>query len=124
MFKLNESLEICLRAVASRYPDSLVEINQDLLDPSDLWEGLCPVEQVLEHLHVHAPQLLHVPARVLIDDEQAISAIYLLDRSQEVPSFYLYSSHSAGEADRQELHEPVITLEDDDSYLERPQWRQ
>ena len=124
MFKLDEPLEICLRAVASRYPGSLVEINQDLLDRSDLSEGLCPVEQVLDQLHVHAPQLLHAPARVLIDDEQAISAIYLLDRSQEVPAFYLYSSHSAGRADRQELHEPVIALESDDSHLEQPQRRQ
>ena len=54
------------------------------------------MEQVLDQLHVHAPHLLHAPARVLIDDDQAISAIYLLDRSQEVPALYLYSNHSAG----------------------------
>jgi hypothetical protein len=34
----------------SRYPGSLVEINQDLLDRSDLREGLCPVEQVLDQI--------------------------------------------------------------------------
>jgi hypothetical protein len=40
MFKLDEPLKICLLALASRHPDSLVEINKDLLDRSDLWEGL------------------------------------------------------------------------------------
>ena len=124
MFKLDEPLEIGLLAVASRHPSSLVEINQDLLDRSDLWEGLCTVEQVLAHLQVHAPQLLQAPARLLIDEGQAIRAIYLLDRSQAVPAFYLYSSRSSERPYRHELHEPVITLERGDADLEPSQRRQ
>ena len=111
MFKLDESLANCLLAVASRYPDSLVEINKDILDRSDLWEGLCTVEQALHHLQVQAPQLLQAPARLLIDEEKAISAIYLVDRSQEVPAMHLYSGHSDGRPYRHGLHEQVITLE-------------
>ncbi len=66
MFKLDESLKNCLLAVASRYSDSLVEINKDILDRSDLWEGLCTVEQALQHLQVQAPQLF-TSARTRID---------------------------------------------------------
>jgi hypothetical protein len=117
MFELDERLEIVLRAVASRHPGSLVEINQDLLDRSGLWEGLCPVEQVLERLQVQAPQELQAPARVLIDDGPAISAIYLLDRSQEVPALYLYSGRSDERSYRQGLHETVVTLERGDPDL-------
>ncbi len=124
MFKLDESLAICLLAVASRYPDSLVEINKDILDRSDLWEGLCTVEQALHHLQVHAPQLLQAPARLLIDEGQAISAIYLLDRSQEVPAMHLYSGRYDGRPYRHGLHEPVITLERGDALLEPCQSRQ
>jgi hypothetical protein len=45
MLKLDEPLQICLLAVASRYPESLIEINKDVLEPSDIWERLCAVEQ-------------------------------------------------------------------------------
>ena len=124
MFKLDESLAICLLAVASRYPDSLVEINKDILNRSDLWEGLCTVEQALHHLQVQAPQLLQAPARLLIDEGQAISAIYLLDRSQEVPAMHLYSGRSDGQPYRHGLHEPVFTLERGDALLEPSQSRQ
>ncbi len=121
MFKLDESLQISLLAVASRYPGSLVEINKDLLNRSDPWEGLCTVEQVLEHLQVHAPQLLQAPACLLIDDGQAI---YLLDRSQEVPTFNLHSGRSDGRPYQHGLHEPVITLERGDADLVPSQRRQ
>jgi hypothetical protein len=123
MFKLDESLKICLVAVVSRYPDSLVEINKNILNRSDLWEGLCKVKQALQHLQIQAPQLSRAPACVLIDEGQAISAIYLLDRSEEVPALYLYSGRNGGQPYRHGLHEPVITLQRSDDLLELSQSR-
>jgi hypothetical protein len=124
MFKLDETLQNALLAVASRYPDSLVEVNKDLLDPSDLWQGLCTVQQALYHLQVQASQLLQAPACLVIDDGQAISAIYLLDRSQEIPTLYLYSGHEHGQPYQPGLHEPVLTLQTDETLLEPSSSRQ
>ena len=110
MFKLDELLEICLLAVASQYPDSLAEINKDVLECSDLWEGICTVEQALGQMQVHAPHLLQAPARLLIDEEQAISAIYLVDRSEEVPVMHLYCGRYHGRPCRHGLHELELRL--------------
>jgi hypothetical protein len=110
MLKLDESLKICLLAVASQYPDSLAEINKDVLECSDLWEGICTVEQALEHLQVHAAHLLQAPACLLIDEEQAISAIYLVDRSEEVPVMHLYCGRYHGRPCLHGLHEPELRL--------------
>ena len=118
MLKLDESLKICLLAVASQYPDSLAEINKDVLEYSDLWEGICTIEQTLEHLQVHAPHLLQVhaphllqaPARLLIDEEQAISAIYLVNCSEEIPFMQLYCGRYHGRPYLHGLHEPELRL--------------
>jgi hypothetical protein len=115
MMKLDEKLRFCLLAVANRYPGCLVEINQAVLDRTGLWEEICPAEQALQRLQNLAPQLLEAQARLLIDDRQAQSAIYLLDRSEEFPAFQLYCGEDHGEQlGRHMLHEPCLVLKEVD----------
>jgi hypothetical protein len=58
----------------------------------------CTVEQALNQLQVQAPQLLQARAHLVIDDEQAIIALYPLDHSEEVAALYLSSGHDGGQA--------------------------
>jgi hypothetical protein len=112
MLKLNETLKICLLALASQYPDCLVEMNQAVLDLTDVSKGDCTAEQALEQLQVHAPHLLQERACLLIDEKQAISNIYLLDRSEALPAFQLYCGKDpCKQLDRRHmLHEPCLVL--------------
>jgi hypothetical protein len=115
MMKLDEILRICLLAAASRYPGCLVEINQAVLDWAGLWKEVCTAEQALQRLESQVPQLLEAPARLLIDDRQVQSAIYLLDRSEEFPAFLLYCGKDHGEQlGRHMLHEPCLVLKEVD----------
>lgn len=115
MLELDEILRICLLALASQYPGSLVEINEAVLDLAGLWKGVCTVEQALQRLESHVPQLLQAPARLLIDEQQARSIIYLLDRSEELPAFQLYCGKEHSERPyRHMLHEPHLILSDVD----------
>src|SRR5690348_449206 len=112
MIRLDESLQVCLLAVENRFPLCLIEINEQMREPSDGEGGFYTVEQVLQQLQVQTPQLLRAPARLLIDAEQAISAIYLLDRSEKVPFLNLYEGHNHDLAHRHTLQEPAPTFID------------
>lgn len=115
MLQLDEILRICLLAVANRYPGCLVEINQAVLDLAGLWKGVCTTEEALQRLQCHMPQLLQAPARLVINDQQALSVIYLLDRSEELPAFQLYCGKDHRERPcRHMLHEPHLVLSEVD----------
>lgn len=115
MLQLDEILRICLLAVVNRYPDCLVEINQAVLDLTGLWKGACTAEEALQLLQSHMPQLLQAAARLLIDDQQNLSVIYLLARSEELPAFQLYCGKSHSERpSRHMLYEPRLVLSEED----------
>ena len=143
--RLNDLLKICLRAVASRYPHCVVEIDQTLLtfllqhpqtEPSDkenlilpdasaemsntnrmmldvsssfapgTWEEDCSAERALQLLQRYAPDLLEIPARVVIGTRQPESIIYIVDQYGERPAFRLYCGDSLRiEHRKRALHE-------------------
>lgn len=113
MLKLHEPLRICLLALISRYPDCLIAMNQELLDLAGSWQGVQTAQGVLQELEAHTPELLDAPACLLIDDQQAQSALYLLDRSRQNPAFFLYCGkvHCMRHG-RHLLHEPHLVLSD------------
>lgn len=86
--KLHEMLKICLLALASRYPESVVEINKALPGSQTFCVEACTPVEMLELLQIHVPRLLRVPACLVIDAGQ--SAIYLVEQSQQVPAFWVY----------------------------------
>ena len=85
--KLNEILKNCLWALDSRYPDSMVEINQAVLGNQNFWTDACSPVRMLELLHIHAPLVLDAPACLVINAQE--SAVYLVEESQEIPAFWI-----------------------------------
>lgn len=85
--KLNENLKICLLALESRHPKSLVEINEAVLGQLSFLTGACTPSSVVELLEINAPHLLHALACLVIDAQRG--EIYLVEQSQEVPAFWI-----------------------------------
>ncbi len=86
--KLNEKLKICLLALESRHPKSLVEINEAVLGHLSFLPGACTPSGVVELLEINAPHLLHALACLVIDAQK--SEIYLVEQFQEVPAFWIF----------------------------------
>jgi hypothetical protein len=85
--KLRQILKICLLALDSRYPESMVKANETMLGHYGFWKEACTPTEMLEVLQQHAPELLAVPACLVIDAKQC--AIYLVEQSEEVPAFWV-----------------------------------
>lgn len=86
--KLHETLNICLLALESRYPECVVEVNESLPGNPGYWGEACLPDEMLEVLRLRDPDLLETPAHLVIEPEQ--SAIYLVDRSEVEPAFWIY----------------------------------
>jgi hypothetical protein len=86
--ELHEMLKLCLLALESRYHESVVEVNETLLGHPGFWGEAYVPTKMLELLRTQAPQLLKAHACLVIDEGQ--SAIYLVDRSEREPAFWVY----------------------------------
>jgi hypothetical protein len=86
--QLNDSFQVCLLAVASRYPEHVVDINEALLGPqsrgAEGWTSL----DVIEILQDTAPELLQARALLVVDTQK--SEIYLLEHSEEIPAILVH----------------------------------
>ncbi len=86
--QLNERLEICLLAIANRYTDHVVDINEDVLGPQSLGaEGWTSCDMI-ELLRYTQPTLLDVQADLIINTQE--SAIYLLEYSVQTPALHIH----------------------------------
>ena len=86
--KLHENLQICLLAIASRYPESTLDSNEEVLLPQSFQTQRCTPVELMEWLQSHAPQLLQAPAQLVVDEQER--AIYLVEQSQHTPAFRLH----------------------------------
>jgi hypothetical protein len=86
--QLNENLQICLLALTSRYPENVVDINEDILEPqrlgTDGWRAL----DILELLQSTHPEVLQTKARLVLDSQEC--SIYLVDQSEETPALCIH----------------------------------
>jgi hypothetical protein len=85
--KLNGNLQISLLAIASRYPESTLDINQEVLGPQSFQTEKCTPLDLMERLRSDAPQLLHAPAQLVVDAQER--ALYLVEQSQQTPAFWI-----------------------------------
>lgn len=85
--KLYENLQICLLAIAARYPEGTLDINEEVLGPQSFQTHRCTSGELIEQLQSHAPQLLRTPARLVVDEQER--AIYLIEQSRQMPAFWL-----------------------------------
>lgn len=86
--RLNENLQICLLATASRYPMSTMDINEEVIGSQCPRTGECTPSDLLELLQSTTPQMLSAPAQLVVDAQE--SAIYLVEQSQQVPTFWIH----------------------------------
>ncbi len=106
--KLHENLQICLLAIASRYPESTLDINEEVLGPQSFQTKKCTPSDLLELLQSHAPQLLHAPAQLVVDAQEG--AIYLVEQSQQTPAFWLRYRERTQEEEIVSLHRENAVL--------------
>jgi hypothetical protein len=85
--KLYEKLQICLLAIASRYPESTLESNEEVLGPQSLQKQRCTPLELIERVQSSVPKLLEAPALLVVDAQER--AIYLVEQSQHTPAFWL-----------------------------------
>ena len=85
--KLHENLQICLLAIAARYPESTLDINEEVLLPQSLQTQRCTPGELMDRLQSQAPQLLQAPAQLVVDAQER--AIYLVEQSEHIPAFWL-----------------------------------
>lgn len=86
--KLNENLRMCLLALASRYPDSSITFNEEVVGTqSRQADGYTP-DGVIELLQGNAPHMLDAPARLVLDVQERV--IYLVEQSQQTPAFRIH----------------------------------
>ena len=86
--KLNETLHNCLIAIASRYPDYIVDIDEAL------WGDQCAkfqaetASELLEQLQASAPELLHASTFVECDTYRC--ELRVVDLSEERPALLFH----------------------------------
>jgi hypothetical protein len=119
--KLNENLQICLLAIASRYPDSMLDINQGVLGPQSFQTEKCSSLDLMERLQSHAPQLLHTPAQLVVDAQER--AIYLVEQSQQTPAFWIRYRERTQEEEIASLRRENVALKAENREL-KPQLAQ
>ena len=86
--KLNETLHNCLMAIASRYPEYIVDIDEDMLGNLHVkFNALTPLELV-EELQARAPGLLQASASVVCDMYRC--ELRLLGLSKEKPAILFH----------------------------------
>ncbi len=86
--QLNEKLQLCFLALANRYPYHCITINEEILGPQTLGAEGWRAEDLIELLQNTSPQLLKAKARLEVTGQR--KGIYLLERSEDVPAFWVY----------------------------------
>jgi hypothetical protein len=86
--QLNEKFQICLLALANRYPDHVVDINEALLGTQRFGSEGWLATDLIEMLQYNQPSLLQTPACLIVDEQK--SEIFLLDTSKEVPAIFVH----------------------------------
>jgi heme-degrading monooxygenase HmoA len=93
--RLTENLRICLLALASRYPHHLVDIKEAVLGPQRLGAEGWQAADLIELLQHTAPQLLQARVRLEVTGQR--KGIYLLERSEQIPAFWVHCGEAGEE---------------------------
>ena len=91
--ELHETLHNCLMAVASRYPQYRVNVDEDVWGQQRMKLHAGTPRELLERLQIGAPQFLHVAALVKCDATRC--EILVAHLSQERPAFRFHVPRQA-----------------------------
>jgi hypothetical protein len=86
--ELYDTLQICLLALASRYPEHVVDMNETVIGQQELGAAGWLAFDMIEHLASTHPELLESMAHMIVNPQK--SEIYLLDYAEEQPAFIVH----------------------------------
>ncbi len=86
--QMTEKLQICLLAFANRYPYHCIDINEEILGPQTLGAKGWRAADLIELLQNTSPEWLQAKARIEVTGQR--KGIYLLERDEDVPAFWVY----------------------------------
>ncbi|MBE3561417.1 MAG: hypothetical protein IMW89_19675 [Ktedonobacteraceae bacterium] len=86
--QLHDRLRVCLLAIASRYPNHTLDLNESLLGVQPLGAEGWLATDVIEFLEQSSPALLQEMASLVIDPQK--SELYLLNYSQQEPAIIVH----------------------------------
>ncbi|GHO97929.1 hypothetical protein KSF_079770 [Reticulibacter mediterranei] len=86
--ELYDTLQICLLALVSRYPEHVVDINESVIGQQELGAGGWLAFDMIEYLATTHPALLGATAHMIVNPQK--SEIYLLDYAEEQPAFIVH----------------------------------
>lgn len=85
---LYEPLNICLLATKQRYPQHVMEFNEEVLGPMEFGTKGWEAEEMLTFLEKTWPELLESMALLVVDGQQ--SSIYIPTYSKCKPAFQVH----------------------------------
>jgi len=85
---LHDNLQVCLLALASRYPESLIENNSDVIGAHASYPGCRTTQETIIWLQRTEPALLKEKASLVIDEQRHV--IYLTDRNDQTPAYRIH----------------------------------
>ena len=86
--QLEDRLKICLLALESRYPEHMIDVNQELLPLSGMSASGWSVSEIIEYVEQRNPTILSEMARLVVDLQ--CSEIYLVGLSETTPAFVVH----------------------------------
>lgn len=86
--QLEDRLKICLLALESRYPEHVIDVNQELMPMAGSSASGWSVSEIIEYLEQRNPVTLSQMARLVVDLQ--CSEIYLVEQSEATPAFIVH----------------------------------
>ncbi len=86
--QLNETFQICLLALANRFPDHVVDINEALLGPQRFGSEGWTAPDLIEMFQQTNPSLLQMAAQLVVDSQR--SELLLPTFSSEKPAIFVH----------------------------------
>ena len=86
--QLEDRLKICLLALESRYPEHVIDVNQELLPLLGVSNSGWSASEIIEYVEQRNPTILSEMARLVVDPQRR--EIYLVERSETAPAFVVH----------------------------------
>lgn len=88
--QLNENIQICLLALASRYPESIIDINEAVLGPQPLGAEGWRVQDILELFQTTTPHVLHTKATLVLNEQESMLYLVDVDPQKHLPALRIH----------------------------------
>ena len=105
--QLEDRLKICLLALESRYPEHVIDVNQELLPLSGMNASGWSASKIIEYVEQRSATILSEMARLVVDLQRR--EIYLVERSETTPAFVVHCRLQYPQHGSSSLSTPAIS---------------